>query len=55
MRNKSHDSRAVEKLVSQHPTLQWQPPIKDIAQLPRVIEVRKSQHDCWNLLQRTKA
>jgi len=33
---------AVEKLVAQHPTLQWQPPGKDIAQLPRVIEVRKS-------------
>lgn len=32
---------AVEKLVARHPTLEWQPPIKDISQLPRVIEVRK--------------
>lgn len=34
---------AVEKLVAAHPTLEWQPPIKDIAQLPRVIEVRKAR------------
>jgi len=34
---------AVEKLVAQHPTLEWQPPIKDIAQHPRVIEVRKTR------------
>jgi release factor glutamine methyltransferase len=32
---------AVEKLVSAHPAFAWQPPIKDIAQLPRVIEVHK--------------
>lgn len=32
---------AVEKLVSQHPALEWHPPIKDLAQLPRVIEVRR--------------
>ncbi len=32
---------AVEKLVAAHPTLEWHPPIKDIAQLPRVIEVRR--------------
>jgi release factor glutamine methyltransferase len=34
---------AVEKLVAQHPSLEWQPPIKDIAQLPRIIEVRKAR------------
>lgn len=34
---------AVEKLVAKHPVLEWQPPIKDIAHLPRIIELRKQQ------------
>jgi release factor glutamine methyltransferase len=31
----------VQKLVAQHSELEWHPPIKDLAQLPRVIEVRR--------------